>query len=87
MIQLYSETVSAHTLTPSRPICLAPRSSSPPLPLKKVLTLRRAGHTKAQIRDAVGISEDAVGRICAQHRDTLPAIKPGNRKPAPTGAR
>lgn len=57
-----------------------------PAAIEKVLTLRRAGHTKAQIRDAVGLSEDAVAHICAEHRNTLPRPKPGNRTAAPSGA-
>ena len=57
-----------------------------PATVEKVLTLRRAGHTKAQIRDAVGIPEDQVAAICAANRDTLPTLRTGNRTKAPTGA-
>lgn len=57
-----------------------------PATIEKILTLRRAGHTMAQIRDAVGLSEFVVSRICAKHRGTLPRLKPGNRTAAPSGA-
>ena len=62
------------------------RNTHSPAVVEKVLTLKRAGHTKSHIRDEVGISEHHVEQICAAHRATLPAAKPGNRNKAPSGA-
>ena len=58
----------------------------PPHVIKKVLAMRREGYTKAHIRDAVDLSEDAVAAILSKHKNTLPIIKTGNRHPAPPAA-
>lgn len=65
-----------------------PRPISLPAPdvIKKVLELRKAGHTKSQIRDATGATETHIEKILRANRDTLPPAKPGNRSKAPAGA-